>query len=589
MSNTRYAEPGTPLRQNRYTSSPAVETGLLANLVALRCSTLTDPADRELIWALQYYTHQPGGTGRIVAEVLGLYGDRFVTQTMARLGKRAGQHYTAAEVRELRKSMPSKHAEHWPLKGEVYDGEDWVQASNQYFQENEISWAGQQRDQAAAARYPTSYPVVDLLAYCQDCAVGEGYDSAREKEESLERFIQRICLDPGCAFADCAPWYCPDLLAVLREYVAHRSARESSTDFAPTALSQTVGQEILDAHEMRRTVLLHNSAANGKSAAARMACVAHAGRARYVRVPASNDETSFLREIAKTLGCAAGLSYKTVQMRERILQVLLTGDLALVLDCGEYLFPVSDYRYALPNRINWLLSDLSAQGVPIVILAHSKIFDTLGFVEKRTGWNRNVFVNQVEIVELPSALEVADVRQVAAVLLPDGDRAAQRELSTHMINSPGYLHSGKPTADRARKLAAQHGHDRVTVADMKAVMDTRGVSARKAQSAALKRADEAVDRCKATTRSFHVKSDVVSNGKSTKRHNAIITSGQLARDPASPPVAATLHVARNRPAVGLQGTGSEAAETQFTASRRPGGKPVLASKASAVSDVLVAV
>ena len=62
------------------------------------------------------------------------------------------------------------------------------------------------------------------------------------------------------------------------------------------------------------------------------------------------------------------------------------------MDAAQNLFPVSDYRYALPNRLNQIL-ELAEQGVSIVLLADSKLFDTLGFVEARTGWSRSKFVN----------------------------------------------------------------------------------------------------------------------------------------------------------------------------------------------------
>ena len=59
MSNTRHAKPGGPLRQERFASS--YEQGLLANLVAKRCSLLADPEARALIWFYQWLSWQPGG------------------------------------------------------------------------------------------------------------------------------------------------------------------------------------------------------------------------------------------------------------------------------------------------------------------------------------------------------------------------------------------------------------------------------------------------------------------------------------------------------------------------------------------------
>ena len=53
MSSTRKAKPGKPLRQERYASSAALQSGLLGNLVAKRCETVRDPELRRLIYSLQ--------------------------------------------------------------------------------------------------------------------------------------------------------------------------------------------------------------------------------------------------------------------------------------------------------------------------------------------------------------------------------------------------------------------------------------------------------------------------------------------------------------------------------------------------------
>ena len=60
MSSTRKAKDDTVFHQYRYASSPEFGRGLIANLVARRCSVLDSKADRELIWWLQYQSHQAG-------------------------------------------------------------------------------------------------------------------------------------------------------------------------------------------------------------------------------------------------------------------------------------------------------------------------------------------------------------------------------------------------------------------------------------------------------------------------------------------------------------------------------------------------
>ena len=61
MSSTRRAKEGSPFRQERYCSSPEFERGLMAHLVAKRCDCLASSGDEELIFFLQFLSHQEGG------------------------------------------------------------------------------------------------------------------------------------------------------------------------------------------------------------------------------------------------------------------------------------------------------------------------------------------------------------------------------------------------------------------------------------------------------------------------------------------------------------------------------------------------
>lgn len=67
MSGTRYAKPGSPLKQERYSSS--FKKGLLANLVSKRVSTIAAPGEREPIWYLQWLSWQPGALEQIAHEI----------------------------------------------------------------------------------------------------------------------------------------------------------------------------------------------------------------------------------------------------------------------------------------------------------------------------------------------------------------------------------------------------------------------------------------------------------------------------------------------------------------------------------------
>lgn len=69
MPQTRHAQPGAPLRQERWASSPAHDRGFKANLVARRCRVVDDANVRELIWFVQACSHERGGLSALAAEL----------------------------------------------------------------------------------------------------------------------------------------------------------------------------------------------------------------------------------------------------------------------------------------------------------------------------------------------------------------------------------------------------------------------------------------------------------------------------------------------------------------------------------------
>ncbi len=96
------------------------------------------------------------------------------------------------------------------------------------------------------------------------------------------------------------------------------------------------------------------------------------------RVPSSNDDMSFFRAMAESLGIGTSHAYKALELRGRIETVLHTGDLLLVLDEGHYLWPQRNMRKAVPHRINWMLTQLVNMGVPVAVVTHPAIHEEPG-------------------------------------------------------------------------------------------------------------------------------------------------------------------------------------------------------------------
>lgn len=77
MCSTRYAPPGAPLNQSRFSSSVAFNKGLLGNLVAKRAKLIESPEDRALIYFLQQLSHREGGLQRVARELVAVSPQSF--------------------------------------------------------------------------------------------------------------------------------------------------------------------------------------------------------------------------------------------------------------------------------------------------------------------------------------------------------------------------------------------------------------------------------------------------------------------------------------------------------------------------------
>jgi hypothetical protein len=486
MSSTRTTTDDSVFHQNRYASSAEFERGLVANMVAKRCSMLNDKADRDLIWFVQYLSHQDGGLAAVAKDLLARYPDRLGTYAMLEIGKKESQTYTAQEISQIRCELPKSFRSNFPLQGETQkqirrlaeqygphaspeeiDETLSIQADNDLLQASEAE--DYRPDNTAvekeeAKKHPSSYPVSTFFDLCRRAAV-DGVDSIQT--HNLERELKEMCLNPEWNFAAGGPWYFADLVKVLREYQQHWIQQQSNV--VMTALGKKICETLDYALYSHRLALLEGNARLGKSFAARAWCLQHPGKARFIEVPPSNDESTFYRALARGLGLGNFLSYKAVQIRERVESVLQTGDLILVLDEAQRLWPQRNFRYGFPNRIVWVMAMANA-GVPICMVSTPQFITSQKAVEK-TGWNSAQLTGRIGHYEfLPTALEASDLMAVSRAVLPEADDVVLQALADYASASSRYLAAVDSIAMRARYIAMRAGRSVCNTADVRTAM-----------------------------------------------------------------------------------------------------------------------
>jgi AAA domain-containing protein len=469
MSNTRHAPEGSPLRQERYCSSPAYGRGLMANLVAQRCSVLKSSEDRAVIWFVQILSGTEAGLDGLAAELLKRNPDKICTRSMREFGFKPGQKYNADQVRKVRSELhfatESMAVVEFPIDGDEREVgmEDLLDSMYQ---------PPGGHDLRTGRRYPTSYPASVFVEACH-----------RGAAKRLAGDLEELCLNPAAGLSGL--WYFQDIDTALRDY---RSAwiADHRSELVVTDLGARVEDTLNYALVSKGMVLIHGYARTGKTFSAKKWCALHPGIARFVEVPPGASDIGFFRAFAESLGVSINLNSKAHQLRDRIESVLFTGQQMVVLDESHRLWPESNYRDALPFRLSWIMM-LANRGISVALITTQQFFKAQRRAEQRTGWASDQFQGRLLHTEaLPDSLSKSDLQAVAIALLPEGDTKSIELLVTYAQASAKYLAGIEAVVKRARYQAAKEGRSRVSRSDIQQAIKGAVIPSDNALSHALK-------------------------------------------------------------------------------------------------------
>ena len=453
MSNTRRASEGGAFRQERFASSQEYERGLMANMVAKKSAHLTRVEDRELIWSVQFLSHQPGGLKKLAADLMAGFPERFATDSMRKFGMKAGQIYSGEQVRIVRDEIEERQ---FLLKDEIAG---WMGITSADCIPLDYDDEKRARLQMEASRHPSNYPASEFVKCCLDAAA-----------TGLEKHLSLLCLDPALPVADGSPWYFPTLVSTLREFMAAQ-VETHSRQTVVTSLGEQVHEALDYTAETGSMTLIEGPARFGKSHSAVDWCERHPGRARYVQLESSRDEMSFFRAIAKALGVSINLNSKAQELRQRIEDTLQGGDLVLVIDEAHYLWPNLIDSRTLPARINWILTALVNKGVPVALVTTPQFLRNQKEFETRTRWTSEQLTGRIGHYEaLPTALTPEDLHKVAVAMVPDASAQTIEALVVYAQASTKYLAGIRHAVARAGFIARKAGREKIQFSDVKCAL-----------------------------------------------------------------------------------------------------------------------
>ncbi len=450
---TRHAKPGSPIQQKSYASSGEFHQVLRANMVAKRAELVEDRELRELLWFIQYRSVVDLGLAKLVRELVETYQTEIGTAKMRELGCGEGRIYDEEEVKEVRDGFTYQMADTlfndyspWQLRSdEVYrranPGSIFAPAHNE-----EEQWPKPPKPvyNKPLSAFPVSFPASSFTAVCIKRALA-GF----EDRDSLDAFLTVLCIDPKASFTK-GLWYWPGVMDCLKDY-RRRWCASRGVGMVETEINKRVAKEMGYCLHTGGLVVISGESRYGKTHGAQLFCERSGGMARYVEVPATNDEASFLRAIAQSLGLASGLGIRVNDLRERIEETFRRSDLALVLDEGHRMFPQRDFRQTIPQRLEWLMAGLINKGVACAIITTPQWFNAQRRMEERNFWNSAQLRGRIShYEELPSQIPPADMQAVARYLLPKACKDSLAGLVTAAEATQTYLAGMKSIVDRAR-------------------------------------------------------------------------------------------------------------------------------------------
>lgn len=458
MSSTRYAEEGSPLRQERYASDPAFMDFLKASSVSRKCRLFDNPLHKEICLYLQHMSMQPGGLAALVSDFLQRYSDRIGSQTMRENSRK--NIFDADLVRAVREELNARCT--FPLKGEMDTidpfGAEITQAERldrEEYTGTEYQDAERLRQAQEADQFPRNYPAAAFADYCLSRA-----------EDGLEDWLTSFCLDPETLLTDPPRWF-PALERSLMEYMADR-AEDELMGKVVTSIGEQINDALDYAWEEKCMVHINGVARMGKTFQVEQWCRCHPGRVRYIQVPSSNDDTSFFRAIARAIGTNSGSSMNLTQMKRQVEDTIQDAGMMLIFDEAHYLIPAQKRGSSYPRRINWVLTEIVNKGIPVAIVTTPQFDTNQALVVNNTGWASEQLDGRIAYrLDLPPRLPESDLAAIAKHHLPNADKQSVGIICEYSRYSCKYLAGIDAVAKRARFLAKKSGRNDPDKSDIK--------------------------------------------------------------------------------------------------------------------------
>jgi hypothetical protein len=444
----------------------AVKLAAVSNLAepALAKQLQADPRLVELIWAIQFWSMQPGGLDKRALDIIADFAPEFGPPIV----HDESQPLTLAQRQQICESIECR------TKEELLPFRSWAPDA----QEDDVDQRGfimgcgiypARRGAAEEKKFN------DLLMQLPRQKFRDVFlDAAKD---NLAIYLRSLCVcesrksewlraSKGEELPP-PPWYCENLPDVLFQAMELDAGRVEN-QLAPTKVVSLVSDCLDYAWQQKVPVKIEGDTRTGKTEAVKAWCSMNPGKCRLVSTPSGKSMGDLFKAIADAIGLPYGPNVRGTDLKDQIQYIIRHAGLFLIFDESHFLLPSSFDRNTQPARLDWIRTQIIDKKLPIALVTTPQAFShSAKKFHEWTGYNFGQFFGRImSNLTLPNELSAADLLEVTKIKGPDIDEKYHKFIVSRSMRSEGYLKTIEAICTRARHIAKRDNHPHITQGDV---------------------------------------------------------------------------------------------------------------------------
>ena len=410
----------------------------------------------EMLWFLQWKSHQPGGLAVFAREMLEQFPDWFITDKMHAIRKAGRTRYNPKEAQAVLDGFRCR----WSLLHAMPEGRTYLDYKTWFDKQGYDDWENPPKEEGAKLDRLHAEAVA---AITPECAAEVCRKAAAD---DLALYLASLCLSKdkpldgdvhyGSVHPPPCAWWTHDLIGLLFACMDRHAAQESGR-LVKTETFRICSEAIDYALSVRDLVTLRGDSRFGKTVSFDALCRARPGAMRNVTTPPGDRLCDLFRAIAEAFYINVKFDTRLAVLREPVRFILQHGGIGLAFDESHFLSPTHITKQTRPERLNWLRASLD-KGLPLLINFTPQFDASLNQMVRVTGYNVPQWLGRPAMeYNLPESVSEDDMLALARHYLGDIRLGLLKQITGRATGAHTYLKGIENVAKRARFLADREG------------------------------------------------------------------------------------------------------------------------------------